>query len=76
MPLAKLSSKSQIVVPAAIRRQLGLKPGDYLQVIAREDCFVVQKAPISFVERLDRCGSAHWEGFEAELDQARDQWDS
>jgi len=76
MPLAKLSSKSQIVVPAAIRRQLGLQPGDYLQLIAREDCFIVQKAPVSFVEQLDRCGSTQWKGSEAELDRARDQWDS
>lgn len=75
MPLAKLSSKSQIVVPAAIRRQLGLQPGDSLQIIAREDCFIVRKAPVSFVEQLDRCGSEHWVGYEAELDEARDKWD-
>ena len=32
MPLSKLSSKSQIVIPAAIRKRLNIQPGDELEI--------------------------------------------
>ena len=41
MPLARLSSKSQIVLPAAIRRELGFHAGDLLE-IAQEGDHVVR----------------------------------
>jgi AbrB family looped-hinge helix DNA binding protein len=31
MPRARITSKGQITIPAAVRRQLDLKPGDYLE---------------------------------------------
>ncbi|MBI5440186.1 MAG: AbrB/MazE/SpoVT family DNA-binding domain-containing protein [Deltaproteobacteria bacterium] len=75
MPLAKLSSKSQIVLPAAIRRSLGLQAGDWLEVAQEGDHVVLRKAPGSFVEALDACGSDLWAGYEGELEEARGEWD-
>lgn len=76
MPLAKLSSKSQIVLPAKIRKRLDLKPGDTLEITAEQDGIMIRKAPVSHVEALDSCSSDLWQGYETELKKARDQWDS
>lgn len=75
MPVAKLSSKSQIVLPSEIRKNLHLKPGDLLEITQEGDQVVIRKAPASFVEALDRCGSQLWQGYEKELSGARDEWD-
>ena len=37
MYMAKLTSKSQLTVPAAVRKALGLKPGDKLVFLASEN---------------------------------------
>lgn len=74
MPLAKLSSKSQIVLPAAIRRRLGIHPGDEMEISTENDAIIIRKAVASATESLDSCGSDIWQGYEKEIDQARDQW--
>jgi len=75
MPLAKLSSKSQIVLPAEIRRELAINPGDLLEVVTEKEAIVIRKAPFSFVEALQECTSPLWQGYESELEKSRDQWD-
>lgn len=75
MPLARLSSKSQIVLPAAIRKRLGLQAGDLLEIQQEGDHLIVRKAPRSFVDALDECGSPLWSGYEEELEAGREQWD-
>lgn len=78
MPLAKLSSKSQIVVPAEMRRSLDLHAGDLLQISLEADRIVLRKAPRSFVDDLEHCFSEVselFEGYEEELDAGRDEWD-
>ena len=74
MPLAKLSSKSQIVLPVAIRRKLSIQPGDELEITTKENEIIIRKAAVSATEALDACGSDIWRRYEEELDQARDQW--
>jgi len=74
MSLAKLSSKSQIVLPASIRRKLNILPGDHLEITADEDIITIRKAPVSATEALDSCGGKIWRGYDKHLDQARDQW--
>jgi len=74
MPLAKLSSKSQIVLPAKIRRKLGIKPGDKLEISAEDNVIMIRKSPQSAVDTLDTCGSDIWHNYENELDNERDQW--
>ena len=46
----KLSSNGQIVVPAAIRRRLGLEGGDILRVTLEED--VIRLKPVPDWEEL------------------------
>jgi AbrB family looped-hinge helix DNA binding protein len=49
----KLGSQSRIVVPAQIRRALGLKPGDLLNVEVEGDRIVVKRQdPTDPLERL------------------------
>ena len=40
-----ISSNGQIVIPASLRRQLGLDPGDVLQVSAEGESLRVEKVP-------------------------------
>ena len=74
MPLAKVSSKSQIVLPAAIRKRLNIQPGDELEISTKKNTIIIRKAAVSSTEALDACGSEIWRGYEEELDRARDQW--
>ncbi|OEU71846.1 MAG: hypothetical protein BA864_06030 [Desulfuromonadales bacterium C00003093] len=74
MPRAKLSSKAQIVLPAPIRRQLNIKPGDELEISAEDNVITIRKSPQSATDALDACGSDIWRDYEKELDEARDQW--
>lgn len=56
MPVAKLSSKNQIVIPAAARRALGLKPGDLVQFVLRGNRVLVLKRPDDLVAALRGLG--------------------
>ena len=74
MSLAKLSSKAQIVIPAPIRRQLNIKPGDKLEISAENNVITIRKTPQSATDALDACGDKIWKNYEKELDETRDQW--
>jgi|GEM_PF-1337372 antitoxin PrlF len=74
MPLAKLSSKCQIVIPAKIRSRMKIKPGDLLEITEGKEEIIIRKAPLPYVDALENCISDIWQGYEAELDKARDQW--
>jgi AbrB family looped-hinge helix DNA binding protein len=76
MPYAKLSSKSQIVIPADIRRKLRVRPGDTLEMTLKDDTVTIRKAPVSYLEALENCASDLWRGSEKELQKERDQWES
>lgn len=75
MPLARLSSKSQLVLPAAIRRDLGVRAGDLLEVALEGDHAVLRKAPQSYVDALSACGCDLWKGYADSLEEGRDEWD-
>ena len=75
MPTATLSSKSQLVLPAEIRRKLGIHPGDRLIVELEGDHAVIRKAPRSDVEALTAYRSAIWRHYADEIQVARDEWD-
>jgi len=75
MATARLSSKSQIVIPAAIRRRLGLSPGDLLEIRQEGDRIVVQKVRGSALAALERLSGPIWQGSAEALDRARDEWD-
>lgn len=75
MAIAKLISKSQIVLPVTLLRKLKIQPGDEFEINAENDAIVIRKVTTSATEALDACGSDLWRHYADELDQARDQWD-
>ena len=75
MPTATLSSKSQLVLPAEIRRKLGIHPGDRLLVELEGDHAVIRKAPRSDVEALAAYRSEIWQNHADKVQMARDEWD-
>jgi len=80
---AKLSSKRQITLPAAMVRALGLKPGDELMLIAMDNAIWMERRPQTSKQWHDRLyGSmAHvpeWrtkEDIDAWIRRERDSWD-
>ncbi len=75
MSIATLSSKSQLVLPAEIRRKLGIHPGDRLVVELEGDHAVIRKRPHSDVEALAAYRSDIWRDYADEVQNARDEWD-
>lgn len=76
MPMAKLSSKAQIVLPAAIRKQLRIEPGDTLEITMEDNVILIRKAPESAADALGACGSSLWREYDKELEEERDQWNA
>jgi AbrB family looped-hinge helix DNA binding protein len=62
MPLAKVKHKGQVAIPAAIREELGLEDGDYVEV-KREGRRIVL-TPQDHVERHPAIDAAIAEGLE------------
>ncbi len=75
MPTAKLSKKSQLVLPAEIRKKLGIRPGDQLNLEVEGEHVVLRKAPDSDVEELAKYCSDIWKGYADKVDDMRDEWD-
>lgn len=72
MRTAKLSSKSQIVIPAEVRRRLDLRPGDVLRVsVEGERMVVTKKSELDPLERLKAFGTGRWSEAEEELERGR-----
>lgn len=74
MTTAKLSSKAQIVLPAAIRKRLRIEPGDTLEITVDDNVILIRKAPDSTADALGACASELWRDYAEELEEARDQW--
>lgn len=75
MPDATLSSKHQLVLPAAVRKQLDIKPGDQIDVQVEGDKAVLRKAPKSYVQALVEISGPLWKGYARVLNRDREQWD-
>ncbi len=71
MAISTLSKKSQLVLPAKIRRQLGIEPGDRLELEVEGDHVILRKVPRSDVEALGQYRSSLWAGLARELETAR-----
>jgi antitoxin PrlF len=74
MATATLGSKAQIVLPAEIRKKLGLRPGDRLIIEAEGDRAVIRKAPVSNLQALEAFASPLWRGYAEELHKTRSCW--
>jgi antitoxin PrlF len=44
--LSKITTKSQTVIPAAVRAKLGVGPGDQLRYVETDDGILIEKARI------------------------------
>jgi AbrB family looped-hinge helix DNA binding protein len=56
MPIVSTSAKGQVVIPAALRKKVGLKPGGRVLVtVAGEDTVIIRPLPEDPIEAA--CGS-------------------
>lgn len=44
---SKVTTKSQTVIPSAVREKLGLKPGDRLRYVITEQGVLIDKSPLA-----------------------------
>lgn len=72
----KISSKHQIAVPSAIRKELGLAAGDYLLVDVDDGAIILVPKPIDPIEELRGLGQEVWNDVDAQdyVDRERDEW--
>ncbi|HEX8696063.1 MAG TPA: AbrB/MazE/SpoVT family DNA-binding domain-containing protein [Longimicrobium sp.] len=75
MPTARLSSKSQIVIPVEIRRKLGIEPGDELLLETEDDRIVIRKSTQSALELLESLPKEIWKNAAEEIQRMRDEWE-
>ncbi|MFL5383635.1 MAG: AbrB/MazE/SpoVT family DNA-binding domain-containing protein [Longimicrobiaceae bacterium] len=75
MARVRLGRKSQIVVPAEVRKILGVGPGDELDFAHKGSEVVVRKAVRSAVDGLGEFADPIWQGYADELQRERDEWD-
>ena len=80
MNLAKISANGQITVPVEIRRQLGLKSGDkilFLQkqngeiVVSNASATAIRKAQTAFAGTADALGVSSEDDIQAFVDEVR-----
>ena len=80
MNLAKISANGQITVPIEIRRQLGLKSGDkilFLQkqngeiVVSNASAAAIRKAQIAFAGAAETLNVSNEEDIQALVDETR-----
>jgi AbrB family looped-hinge helix DNA binding protein len=76
MTTVKVSRKNQIAVPAVVRRRLGIRPGDLLDVDV-EGCRVILRARrLTALADLLAIAPEVWRGVAAEryVDDLRGEW--
>ena len=78
MERVKVSSSLQIAVPAAARKQLDIKAGDYLNVHVRDGEIVLTPERDDPVERLWGLHKEVWQGIDVDayLEEERNSWDA
>ncbi|HBB41129.1 MAG: hypothetical protein COW73_07350 [Nitrospirae bacterium CG18_big_fil_WC_8_21_14_2_50_70_55] len=76
--VATLTSKSQITIPAEVRRRLGIGPGDRVVLEVEGGTAVLRPVRGGFAERSEGLGRAVWVragGAVAYLEEERGQWE-
>lgn len=73
----RLGAKGQIVVPKAVREQLGLKVGDALMLVVDEQRIILRARPASFTDAMRGLHKEVWEGVDVDkwLEEERSSWD-
>ena len=71
MEIVKLSSKGQIVIPAKIRKELNLSPGDKLFIEREGDVIILRPVvKLSTLRGIDKIENAS-----KEVEKIRKEWD-
>lgn len=76
--MIRVGKRAQMVIPAALRRQLGIDEGDVLSAeIDERGRLVLQTVPADPLERLHQAGSGLYEGHDGVEEQRRlrREWD-
>jgi len=47
MPVVRVGSKHQVVIPKAVRTKLGVKPGDYVEISFRRKSAVIKRKKVA-----------------------------
>ena len=72
----KVSTKHQIVVPSAVRHQLGIKAGDRLEVRVEDGDVVLHPRPAKASERLRGLGKGMYgPDVDSYIRDLRDEWE-
>lgn len=76
MQSVKVSDKYQIAVPAQVRRQLGIKPGDRLLVDVRGNHVLLMPEPANYAEAMAGLHADVWKGIDSTkyLQDERNAW--
>ncbi len=75
--IAKLTPDCQITIPPEVRQRLGVKAGDYIDLVVEGDQVVLKAGQGSWVERTKGLGKEMWEaegGGEAAIRRERESW--
>lgn len=74
----KISSKHQIAVPSAIRKELQLVPGDQLLARVRDGVIVLVPVRGDAVDQLRGLGREIWKDTDVDeyINQERDSWEA
>lgn len=76
MPTSRISSKSQVTIPAELRRRAGIEPGDEILVREEDGRIIISKTePASWLERMRAFRGDCWNGYAETLQRERAEWD-
>lgn len=73
-----LNRKSQVVITKALRKSLGLKPGDQLAATVEGDKIILRPKPKSSAARLRGLGKGTWASrakIDAYMEKLRGEWE-
>ena len=76
MQTVKVSSKYQVAVPAAARRQLGIREGDRLLVDVRGNHLLLMREPDDYAKALAGLHAEVWSGVDPQeyVRREREAW--
>ncbi len=79
MKSVRVSTKGQVVIPLAVRRKLGIRPGDQLVIVSSDTEVILMKAR-RYAETLRGMGKGFYGKTRAEIDAyvrgERESWRS
>ena len=73
MPLVKVGSKHQVVIPKKVREQLGIEPGDYVEIShIKSGAMIKRKALVDVPETDEKLGPKTRAGIKQALKEMKE----